>query len=108
MTRSKIKKGYLRGWPPVHAARELDLFLGLALCLMTGAGAAESLDAAVRAQTQNQEQGIQSQAQIEKLDDATQSMLNEYRDGIREIESLRVYPRNASRARQAARNKFNP
>ena len=87
-----MKKGYLRGCPPALAARELRFLpLGLALCLMTGPCAAESLDAAVRAQAQNQEQGIQSQARVEKLDDATQAMLNEYRDGIRELESLRVY-----------------
>ncbi len=87
-----MKKGYARGCPPAHAARELRFLpLGLTLCLMTGPCAAESLDAAVRAQAQNQDQGIQSQARVEKLDDATQAMLNEYRDGIRELESLRVY-----------------
>lgn len=92
MIRSKMKKGYARGCPPAHAARELRFLpLGLTLCLMTGPCAAESLDAAVRAQAQNQDQGIQSQARVEKLDDATQAMLNEYRDGIRELESLRVY-----------------
>ncbi|MGH8508930.1 MAG: DUF3450 domain-containing protein [Gammaproteobacteria bacterium] len=86
-----MEKGSLRVSPPARTARELGLALGLSLCLMTGLCAAESLDAAVRAQTQNQEQGIQSQTRVEKLDDATQAMLSEYRDGIRELESLRVY-----------------
>ncbi|MGH8472391.1 MAG: DUF3450 family protein, partial [Gammaproteobacteria bacterium] len=82
---------YLRGCPPARAVRELGLPLGLVLCFMASPCAAESLDAAVRAQAQHQDQGIQSQARVEKLDDATQVMLNEYRDGIRELESLRVY-----------------
>jgi len=87
-----MKKGYLRVCRPAHAARELRFLpLGFALCLVTGPCAAEALDAAVRSQAENQEQGIQSQARVEKLDDATQVMLNEYRDGIRELESLRVY-----------------
>ena len=49
---------YLRGCPSAHAARELRFLpLGLALCFMAGPCAAESLDAAVRAQTQNQDKG---------------------------------------------------
>ncbi len=52
---------------------------------------AAPLDAAIQTDIETQAVGAGSQKQVEKLDDATHAMVNEYRHGITELESLRGY-----------------
>jgi len=68
-----------------------------ALALAAGPGIAAPLDTARQTHVDTQQQGARSQQQVEKLDDGTQAMLNEYRNGLRELDSLKVYHQQLGR-----------
>ncbi len=68
-----------------------------ALALAAGSGSAAPLDTARQTHVDTQQQGARSQEQVEKLDDATQAMLNEYRSGLRELDNLKVYHQQLGR-----------
>lgn len=71
--------------------------LWFALALAAGPGIAAPLDTARETHVDTQQQGARSQQQVEKIDDATQAMLNEYRSGLRELDNLKVYHQQLGR-----------
>lgn len=67
-------------------------FLAGSLAILAAlSSSAAPLDAAIQTDIETQAVGASSQKQVEKLDDATHAMVNEYRQGIAELESLRSY-----------------
>ncbi len=70
---------------------------GVALWVSGVAFAAAPLDTAIEAHVEAQEHGARSQDQVEKLDDGTQALVIEYRNGLREIEALRTYHQQLAR-----------
>ncbi|BCX82520.1 hypothetical protein MIT9_P2106 [Methylomarinovum caldicuralii] len=64
----------------------------IALTLLVAEGlTADPLDQAIRTETQTLQQAAQSQKRIDRLDDATRRMLDEYRRTLREAETLKTY-----------------
>ncbi|GAB4254802.1 MAG: DUF3450 domain-containing protein [Methylomicrobium sp.] len=73
----------------------IDLKTGLLTAtlsvLSNAAWAQSSVDKALQEQLNAQQQGSQIQKRIDKLDDQTQAMLEEYRNGAMRLEDLSVY-----------------
>ncbi len=70
---------------------------GISLFAYSVAFAAAPLDTAIQTHVETQEQGARSQDQVEKLDDGTQALVIEYRNGLREIEALKTYHQQLGR-----------
>ncbi len=75
----------------------LRALAGLALLISGLAFAAAPLDTAVETHVETQQEGARSQAQVETLDDGTQALVHEYRNGLREIEALKPYHQQLAR-----------
>lgn len=75
----------------------LRALAGLALLISGVAFAAAPLDTAVETHVETQQQGARSQVQVEQLDDGTQALVNEYRNGLRELEALKTYHQQLAR-----------
>lgn len=79
----------------VRTHRIFDLKAGLtlvgALLFTAQVGAQNALDKALQEQLSAQQQSSQTQKRIDKLDDQTQSMLEEYRNGSLRFEDLSAY-----------------
>ncbi|MGH8580915.1 MAG: DUF3450 domain-containing protein [Gammaproteobacteria bacterium] len=71
--------------------RRAYFLAGLWAILAALSSSAAPLDAAIQTDIETQAAGASSHKQVEKLDDATHAMVNEYRQGIAELESLRSY-----------------
>ncbi|MGH8585556.1 MAG: DUF3450 domain-containing protein [Gammaproteobacteria bacterium] len=69
----------------------------VALVVSGAAFAAAPLDTAIQTHVETQEHGARSQDQVEKLDDGTQALVIEYRNGLREIEALKTYHQQLGR-----------
>ncbi len=59
--------------------------------LAAGTTMADALDQAIRTESRTLEQAAQSQKRIDRLDDASRRMLDEYRRTLREIATLKTY-----------------
>ncbi len=69
--------------------QKLMLFAGL--LLVASVSADKAVDGALNEQLSAQQKGSQIQKQIDKLDDQTQAMLEEYRNGSIRLEDLSTY-----------------
>jgi hypothetical protein len=75
--------------------------LGACCCILSGAAllfgeqpaAAQNLDSAIGMRGEANQEGVNSQARIDKLADQTDQIVSEYRNTIDQVESLRVYNR---------------
>ncbi|WP_232216337.1 DUF3450 domain-containing protein [Methylobacter marinus] len=65
--------------------------LGLCLLFAASAAAQQAVDKALQEQLSAQKQGTQTQKRVDKLDDQTQAMLEEYRSGTLRLEDLSAY-----------------
>lgn len=65
--------------------------LAAALALAGGGAAADTLDSAIRIESQIQVAAAESQDRVDVLAEQTEQLLDEYRAVNREIESLRIY-----------------
>jgi uncharacterized protein DUF3450 len=65
--------------------------LGLGLLFAASAAAQQAVDKALQEQLSAQKQGTQTQKRVDKLDDQTQAMLEEYRSGTLRLEDLSAY-----------------
>lgn len=75
----------------------LRALAGLALVVSSVAFAAAPLDTAVETHVETQQEGARSQEQVETLDDGTQALVHEYRNGLRELEALKTYHQQLAR-----------
>ncbi len=72
----------------IHRACVLAGSWAILVALASGAA---PIDAAIQTDMETQAAAARSQQQVERLDDATHAMVNEYRQGIAELENLRTY-----------------
>jgi len=66
-----------------------------AALLVSGAAPGELLAQAIEERMEGNTEGVKAQAQIDELSDKTDQLLAEYRNTLKQIESLRVYNRQS-------------